>query len=92
MEKENKELRQENLDLYEEKGKNRLETEELKLQLYHIKKFLQESSKQLEEMQEIDRRGWAETEKIKRRNVIINSLIKQCVDIKKELDESDKRI
>ena len=79
------ELDQENKALYEENKDLRNENQELRLQNYHSKALAEDTLSLLNLLQEIDNKGNSEETKKKNRNIIINNLRKQNIDIIKEL-------
>jgi len=84
----NKELQKENETLYEENKLNREDIENLEMQKLHAKLLAEHTLSKLLELEQIDRSGNAEEAKRKNRNVIINDLRKQNINIIKELSNS----
>ena len=74
------ELHKENEALYEENKENRFELLELEEYRKKNKKLKENIIMDLLNLQEINRLGVREEDKNKRRNVIINKLIKELVD------------
>lgn len=89
---ENKKIKQENKKIKDENEQNRNDIDDLKLQMYHSKKLAEKTLDSLESLQEIDRSGIDEKEKVKHRNNIINYLRIRNINIIKELDASGKCI
>lgn len=89
---ENKETKKENKQIKRENAQNREDIANLELQNYHSKKLAEKTLDSLESLQEIDRSGIDEKEKVKRRNSIINYLRIRNIDIIKELEQSGKHI
>lgn len=79
--KENKKIRYENKDL-------RSENEELRYQISKIVPLLQDSIKDLMNLQDINKLGLEETDKNQHRNVIINRLIGLFIDKENELTDT----
>lgn len=84
----NKELQKENETLYEENKLNREDIDNLEMQKLHAKLLAEHTLSKLLELEQIDRSGNAEEAKRKNRNVIINDLRKQNINIIKELSNS----
>ena len=89
---QNNNLKSENNALYEENKQNRNDIEDLEIQIVHTKILAEKTLDVLENLQEIDRSGIDEKEKVKHRNSIINYLRIQNIDIIKELDDLGKHI
>ena len=81
----NRQLQKENEALYEENKQNRRDIEDLEIQKVHVKSLAEYTLTQLYKLEQIDRSGNSEEVKRKNRNVIINDLRKQNINIKKEL-------
>lgn len=88
----NANLKLENDAIKEENQRNRDETTDLELKIFHAKVFAEDFIRQLNLLQEIDNRGNSEETKRKNKNLIINNLKKQSTNIIKELDASGKYI
>lgn len=80
------ELDKENKALYEENKGNREDLEDYFLLQKHTREIANSTIQKLYYIQDIDHLGISEEEKQKCRNAIINKLIKQSLDIIKELD------
>lgn len=81
----NNELQKENEALYEENKSNREDIEDLEIQKIHAKILAENTLEQLNGLEKIDSSGNSEESKKKNRNVIINNLRKQNIDIINEL-------
>ena len=88
----NANLKLENEAIEKENARNRDETTDLELKIFHAKVFAEDFIRQLNMLQEIDNRGNPEETKRKNKNLIINNLKKQSTNIIKELDASGKSI
>ena len=80
------ELNKENKALYEENKSNREDLEDYSLLQKHTRELADSVIRKLYYVQDVDHLGISEEEKQKHRNVIINKLIKQSLDIINELD------
>lgn len=80
------ELNEENKALYEENKSNREDLEDYSLLQKHTRELADSVIRKLYYVQDVDHLGISEEEKQKHRNVIINKLIKQSLDIINELD------
>lgn len=80
------ELNKENKALNEENKSNREDLEDYSLLQKHTRELADSTIQKLYYIQDIDHLGISEEEKQKHRNVIINKLIKQSLDIINELD------
>ena len=88
----NANLKLENEAVKEENQKNRDEISNLELRIFHMKTYAEDLLRQMDLLQEIDNRGNSEETKRKNKNLIINNLKKQSINIIKELDASGKFI
>lgn len=88
----NANLKLENEEVKEENQKNRDEMSNLELKIFHAKVYAEDFLRQMNLLQEIDNRGNSEESKRKNKNLIINNLKKQSINIIKELDASGKFI
>ena len=80
------ELNKENEALYEENKSNREDLEDYSLLQKHTRELADSVVRKLYYVQDVDHLGISEEEKQKHRNIIINKLIKQSLDIINELD------
>lgn len=71
--------------IYEENKNNREYIEDLELQKIHAKLLAEHTITQLYKLEQIDRSGNSEETKTKNRNVILNNLRKENINIIKEL-------
>lgn len=78
-------LKEENNKIKKENEQNRNDIEDLEMQKAHAKTLAEKTLDALEILQEIDRKGIEEKEKIKHRNTIINKLRIENIDIINEL-------
>lgn len=85
---ENNQLKQKNKILQEENRLNRNDIENLEFKKFKARMLANETLHQLNLLQDIDHRGYSQEEKQKNRNVIINNLRKQNINIIKELAET----
>lgn len=85
---ENSKLKEENKKIKEENELNREDIENFALQRYKAKILAEDTIKQLNLLQEIEHKGYSEEDKKKNRNIIINNLRKQNIDIIKELSRN----
>lgn len=81
----NNELQKENKALYDENKLNREDIKDLTIQKIHAKILAERTLEQLNELGKIDSSGNSEESKKKSRNIIINNLRKQNIDIINEL-------
>lgn len=81
----NRQLQKENEELYKENKRNRNNIEDLELQKMHTKLLAEHTIAKLLELEQLNRSGITEEAKMKHRNVIINDLRKQNINIIKEL-------
>ena len=81
----NRQLQKENKELYEENKRNRNDIEDLELQRLHTKILAEHTIAKLLELEQLNRSGITEEAKTRHRNVIINDLRKQNINILKEL-------
>ena len=89
---ENKALQKENLALHEENKENRQELEEKNITLYRVRNSLSELLKDLDDIQDINKRNNDEEYKKQLRNRSVNSATRKILDIKRELDSPLKHI
>lgn len=82
---ENNQLKKENKELYEENKQNRNDIEDLELQRMHAKLLAEHTISQLNKLEAIDHSGNSEESKKKSRNIVINDLRKQNINIINEL-------
>lgn len=82
----NNNLIKENNTIKEENSKNRDDITELELKLYKAKKLAEHTLTQLVKLEEINRSGYSEEIKTQNRNIVINDLRKQNINIIKELE------
>lgn len=82
---ENNNLIKENEAIIEENSKNRDDIAELELKLYKAKRLGEHTLTQLIKLEEINRSGYSEEIKTQNRNMVINDLRKQNINIIKEL-------
>lgn len=80
------ELNKENKYLQQENASNREDLEDYSLLQGHTRQLANTVIQGMYDIQDIDHKGIEEKEKQKYRNVIINKLIKQSLDIINELD------
>lgn len=78
-------LKKENEKIKQENERNREEIGDLELQKVHSKLVAEYTIGKLFELEQIDRSGISEESKRKHRNVIINELRKENINIIKEL-------
>lgn len=81
----NSDLKKENTELYEENKLNREDISDLELKNVHAKLLAQHTITQLNKLEAIDHSGNSEESKKKSRNIVINDLRKQNINIIKEL-------
>ncbi len=81
----NNNLEKENNKIKEENQKNREDISDLELQKVHCKLVAQYTIAKLLDLEQIDRSGISEESKRKRRNIIINELRKENINIINEL-------
>lgn len=82
---QNHDLKEENRALYEENKLNRSDIDDLELQKIHAKLLAENTIAQLNRLEQIERSGNPEETKKKNRNVILNDLRKQNINMIKEL-------
>lgn len=83
--KRNRQLQKENEELYKENKRNRNDIEDLELHKIHARLLAEHTIAKLLELEQLNRSGITEEAKMKHRNVIINDLRKQNINILKEL-------
>lgn len=83
---ENNNLKKENEAIKEENEKNRNDIAELDFKAYKAKRLAEHTLTQLVKLEEINRSGNSEETKTQNRNIIINDLRKQNINIIKELE------
>ena len=81
----NNNLEKENNKIKEENQKNREDISDLELQKVHCKLVAQYTIAKLLDLEQIDRSGISEESKRKRRNIVINELRKENINIINEL-------
>lgn len=78
-----KELNSENKAVYEENKQNRFEVADKDFRITKLEKLLENTIKNLYDLQDVSRTGLRVEDKEKRRNIIINKIIKELSDDRK---------